>query len=351
MMEERINNLEIRTAAYFQSLGFLVRDGVKLAIAAGTAEITDIDVLALRFSVPLMEERIVIDCKDRKKPKPFERILWTTGLSSYSRANRTVVVLPNAPWQAREFATGTNVEILCTQEIENYMKSIQETVKPFGQANPRISGRRDSILKNLEDKDKHFFREDLQLRQMLVIGHPLTNLNRIIRLLCVLGKNSKETNANAQWLKQYICFNAGVIAGLMLVRFAAESKWTPQDDWSDYARKRLIYGDIPPQKARQLAKLALDQNYFGELPKPFYTEEIIGILRLLISKQKLTSLVPYGLDFYLLGRSYGVLDEQYVSPFLNQAQDDVLAICKQILSVVAYAAELPNEIWSPKINL
>lgn len=72
--------LELQTAAYFQGLGYLVRRGVKLAVAAGSADATDIDVLAIRFSVPLAEERLIADCKDRKKSRPFERILWTRGL-------------------------------------------------------------------------------------------------------------------------------------------------------------------------------------------------------------------------------------------------------------------------------
>ena len=101
---------EIKTAMYFQSHGFLVRQGVKLAIAAGTADVTDIDVLALRFNTPLEEERLVIDCKDKKKSKPFERILWTVGLSTFAQANRAVVVLPSAPWQAREFASQVQAE-------------------------------------------------------------------------------------------------------------------------------------------------------------------------------------------------------------------------------------------------
>jgi len=68
------DKLELRGAAYFQAHGYLVRRSVSLAVAAGTADATDIDLLAIRFSVPLAEERLVADCKDRRKPKPFERI-------------------------------------------------------------------------------------------------------------------------------------------------------------------------------------------------------------------------------------------------------------------------------------
>ena len=64
------DRLELSAAAYFQAQGFLVRRGVMLSVAAGTADATDIDLLAIRFTVPLSEERVVADCKDRRKPRP-----------------------------------------------------------------------------------------------------------------------------------------------------------------------------------------------------------------------------------------------------------------------------------------
>ena len=145
---------EIITAAYFQSYGFLVRQGVKLAIAAGTSEVTDIDVLALRYSAPLEEERIVIDCKDRKKPKPFERILWTVGLSTFAQANRSVVVLPSVPWQAREFASQVKVEVLCVPEMEEHLASVSGTNMSFGQANLNFMEQLKLNQKSIQDKGK-----------------------------------------------------------------------------------------------------------------------------------------------------------------------------------------------------
>src|SRR6185503_10890361 len=111
------DRLEFNAAAYFQAQGFVVRRGVMLSVAAGTADATDIDLLAIRFAVPLLEERVVADCKDRRKPRPFERILWTRGLASFADATQAVVVLPKAGWQAREFAARGKVDVLEIGEI------------------------------------------------------------------------------------------------------------------------------------------------------------------------------------------------------------------------------------------
>jgi hypothetical protein len=341
------SSLELQTAAYFQSLGFLVRRGVTLSISAGTADITDIDVLALRFNLPLAEERLVADCKDRKKPRPFERVLWTRGLASFSHADRSVVVLPRAPWQAREFGAEGGVEILETDEIRDYLNSQEKLYQPFGEADPTLSHavelRKKRVLKQDESLAKNLAREDLRLRQMLVKGHPLTNLNRVIRILSSVGENISQSTVNTDWLKLYVCFNAAVVASVMLVRFATENKWTPESDWSDYARKRLTYGDVPPQKARQLAKLALDHDFFEGLPSPEYTDEIIEIIKKLIAQPKAASAVPYALDFRLLGQTLG--GEESSITILGELQEDADKIGRQFLSALAYSAAIRPNLW------
>ena len=346
------SSLEVETAAYFQSLGFLVRKGVTLSISAGTADVTDIDVLALRFNLPLSEERLIADCKDRKKPRPFERVLWTRGLASFSHANRSVVVLPRAPWQAREFGSEGGVEVLETSEIRNHLNAQDGPYQPFGEADPVLTHtvelRKHRVPKQDESLAKDLARDDLRLRQMLVKGHPLTNLNRIIRTLSTVGGNLKQGTANIDWLKLYICFNAAVVASVMLVRFAAENKWTPEADWSDYARKRLTYGDVPPQKARQLAKLALDRDFFEGLPSPEYTDEIIEVIKELIAQPEVACAVPYALDFQLLGQVLGGEESQVT--VLGKLREDADKVNKRILSALTYSASIRPNLWRPEDN-
>ena len=338
--------LELGTAAYFQAHGYLIRRGVRLSVAAGTAEATDIDLLAIRFSVPLHEERLVADCKDRRRPRPFERILWTLGLASFSRANRSVVVTPRAPWQAREFASEGGVEILGVHDIDKFLQSIETSVYRFGEADPRVAYRLSSNKKVVQSQYKELVRQGLRLRQMLVIGHPLTNLNRIIRILSSASKHSAQSESDVAWFGSYVCFDAAVFASIMLVRFAAESKWMPEKDWSAYARKKLTYGDIPPHKAQQLAKLALDRDFFEGLPTPEYTDEILQVIKFLISQPSVAAITPYALDFHLFGRVLGSVPNDYVAPVLGRLQEDALKMGRRILSALAYAAQVPANLWT-----
>lgn len=339
--------LELRTAAYFQSLGYLVKRGVKLAIAAGSADVTDIDLLAMRFTVPLSEERLIADCKDRRKPKPYERILWTRGLASFARADRAVVVVPRVPWQAREFGTQGNVEILETREISAETADGDAIDAAYGEADSTLDQLTTLRKQRVQQQDgglaKELAREDLKLRQMLIVGHPLTNFNRLIRTLASVGKRVDQGTDEMRWLKRRTCYNAGVIAGVMLVRFACETKWTPEEEWTDYARKKLTYGDVPPHKARQLAKLALDADFFEGLPSPEYTDEIVGAIGSLIAQPIAASTVPQALDFGLFGQE--LVSEDAPNSQVGAAFGDSARLGKQVLSALSYAAEVPTGLW------
>jgi hypothetical protein len=154
------------------------------------------------------------------------------------------------------------------------------------------------------------------------------------------------TAGDVRWLGRYVCFEAAVVASVMLVRFAAESKWMREKDWSAYARKKLTYGDVPPQKARQLAKLALSQEFFNGLPAPEYTDEVLQAIGLLISRPEIAAVTPYALDFQLFGRVLGSVPRDYVIPVLGHLQEDALKVGRRILSVLAYAAAIPADMWA-----
>lgn len=345
--ERKGPGLELQTAAYFQGLGYLVRRGVKLAVAAGSADVTDIDVLALRFSVPLAEEKLIADCKDRKRPKPYERVLWTRGLASFARVDRAVVVLPRVPWQAREFSAQGGVEIVETREVSGEAADSELPYSPYGEADPALDRlttlRKQRVQQQDGDLARELAKEELKLRQMLLVGHPLTNVNRIIQTLSSVGKDADQGPEETRWLRLRTCYNAAVVAGVMLVRFACETKWTPEEEWTEYARKRLTFGDVPPNKARQLAKLALNTEFFEDLPSPEYTEEIVGVVGALISQPAAASTVPQALDYKLFGQGLGSED----APKLRVGELDTgsAKLGRQVLSALSYAAEVPASLW------
>ena len=184
---------------------------------------------------------------------------------------------------------------------------------------------------------------------MLIDGHPITNLNRIIVNLSDVGKSiggspTQETEHH-RWLKLQACCNAAVIASVMLLRFACENKWTPEADWTEYARKKLTYGDVAPQQAHQLARKVFDQNASSEALAPKYTEEIIGILKTLITDQETATKVPFTLECHLFSELLlGAVSAEEITP--KYVEEAPLKVSKQILSALSYSAELSTELWN-----
>jgi hypothetical protein len=264
-------------------------------------------------------------------------------------ADRAVVVSPSVPSQAREFANTGHVEILALRELDDFLASTINDIVPFGEADPLLARQIEGIMKREASQLKESVRENLRVRQMLVFGHPLTNLNRILPILSKLGGFQKRATGDAAWVNQYFLCNAATTASAMLVRFAAESKWAPEREWSDHARRRLTYGDVPPTKAQQLARMTFESEFFDGLPAPRYTDEIIALIKSLITEPAIASVVPYALDFQLLGRGFGSINrEGYTTPFLGQLQPGALKLGRRVLSVLAYAAEIPPSLWEFK---
>ncbi len=338
--------LEVLAAAYFQSHGYFVRRGVHLSVAAGTKEATDIDILAIRYTLPLSEERLVADCKERKRPKPFERILWARGLATFAGADRCIVVTLTAPWQAREFGSQGSVQLLDRHQIEEHLAAQKDYI-PFASADPAVSDIISSLISSSPGDEPRAVikREALRARQLLVLGSPVTNLNRIIATLSSIGALLPNLKGDAASLARITLFDTAPIAAVMLLRFAAESKWTPEKDWASNLSKRLTYGDVSPRKAQELTRLAFDKDYASGIPVPPYVDEVTQLASYLIHHPAIAAHIPYGLDLLLTGRLLGHVPPTHKSPVLGQSQDDVLKAAKRLLSVLSYAANLQPDVW------
>jgi hypothetical protein len=331
--------LELLTAAYFQIHGFLVRRGVKLSVEAGDA--TDIDLLAIRFSEPLRQERLIADCKDRKRSRPYERVLWTLGLTSFARANRAVVVTPHPATYAREFAVRGNVEMVSAEQIEQFVASSSAT--PFSDADPRLTARFDAASSSKSALTKEINRQRDRLRQLLVSGNPITNLNRAIGTVKALRQHRGVSHPEEKWLVDYTCRDAAVVCAVQLLRFAEEVKWTPEKDWQTNLRNRLTYGDVPRAKAIELANVALKRDFQDGLPVPQYADEIAAVVKAILKKPAAALNLALILDELLLGSSF----EYEASPsgaggLKESLGDEKVGLAQRLISALDYAAELPH---------
>lgn len=95
---------------YFLEQGFFVVRALKLK--HNSVDVTDVDLWLYQRSSALMRERIIVDARDRGRPKATERILWAVGVRDMIGVDRCVVATTDRRPEVKEFAAKGDVLIL-----------------------------------------------------------------------------------------------------------------------------------------------------------------------------------------------------------------------------------------------
>jgi hypothetical protein len=95
---------------YFLEQGFFVVRALKLK--HHSVDVTDVDLWLYQRSSALMRERIIVDARDRGRPKATERILWAVGVRDMIGVDRCVVATTDRRPEVKEFAAKGEVLIL-----------------------------------------------------------------------------------------------------------------------------------------------------------------------------------------------------------------------------------------------
>lgn len=126
--EEKVRNYFLINN-YFVLRGIIVKDGA--------SDITDLDIWGYRNLGLYSYERIFADCKNKKKPKMAERLLWTIGIKHSIGVEKAFLAVNAAKYQFQEFAVKNNVVILDNNILKSVpdfdRKSDEELIELFNQ--------------------------------------------------------------------------------------------------------------------------------------------------------------------------------------------------------------------------
>ena len=95
---------------YFLEQGFFVVRALKLR--HNSVDVTDVDLWLYQRPSALARERIIVDARDRGRPKAMERILWAVGVRDMIGVDRCVVATTDRRPEVKEFAAKGDVLIL-----------------------------------------------------------------------------------------------------------------------------------------------------------------------------------------------------------------------------------------------
>ncbi|OPG94632.1 hypothetical protein B2I21_30425, partial [Chryseobacterium mucoviscidosis] len=77
-------------------------------------------VLGIQFTLPFNVHRIICDCKNKQKSKPYERIFWAKGLGEFTSASEVYVALPKTSAEIINFALTGGVRVLTNDKVNQF---------------------------------------------------------------------------------------------------------------------------------------------------------------------------------------------------------------------------------------
>lgn len=108
--------LEELVRAYFARQGFFALRGVSFRF--DDEEVTDLDAWLYGKQSASLRTRTIVDIKDKRSPKAFERILWARGMQLALGCDRAIVATTDGGSKIEKFAHQQKVGLLTKQFLE-----------------------------------------------------------------------------------------------------------------------------------------------------------------------------------------------------------------------------------------
>lgn len=346
--------LEYIITGLFQNQGYLTRRSIPLCYGNKNQDATDIDVLGIIFTQPFQMHKVICDCKNKQRSKPYERIFWAKGLSQFVGAEDTYVSLPQASWDITKFAQEGGVRVLTSDIINEYFSN---NSKLFGIADDAFYTDFFNKFDNYMKKNKFINESVNELKKLYLNEDPYVGINISMDILISAGKQlkmSKENDLKDEYsFWKYVCCESMIVISLCILNICADTVCLPMKARKEHILTKLTYGDIEPSKintilnyAKHMANEMIKENVprnmipkinlvdFGEITPPVYSSSIIGIVERALQNPNWYINLPQVLDFILF--EFAIKNKEFSSEefkiFFNNDDEGKLKAAKNILA-------------------
>lgn len=330
-------NFENKVVEYFRSQGYLAKRGIALT-TNGKQDATDIDVYGIKFIYPFVETTLICDCKDKARPKPFERLFWTKGLAEYVRVNNIYVALPKVQTDIAAFASDINVNILNKDQINSFDSNIFS----YGLGN----------IDSLE-KDKNFTMKYNAIKQLYIYRNPYSMLNKCLIHIQSVSKEIKIIKIEDKNKYINLLSELMVLLSISILRICSKLMSLDNTNREAYLMKKLTYGEMPADKAnmilenvsilayevikKETGRVKVDMGDFNFIKPPEYASDIIGLISRAIEKPQSYLDLPQIMDyvmFELVLDNKKFNEEEFKNIFGNLLYNEKIKSCKNIIHLV-----------------
>lgn len=368
------DRLEYAVASVFQGQSYLVRRGVPLRYGPQGQDATDIDVLGVRFTPPFQAHRIICDCKEKQRSKPYERIFWAKGLASFVKAVETYVALPKSNLEITTFAKSGGVRVLTQALVQDSLDKLCGTTNGvgYGLANGSFAEPLQRRLATLLKKEREAAKIYFDVRSLYLVEDPYVSLNICMAHLVTATSMLKATstlNNDLFELWRVITADLIVLVSLLLVYIAADTVVLSKTDRSRHIIQKLTYGDISPDKAEDIFQISQELAHeatkalvpgtnptsllpfsLGRIEPPSYADGTVGLVERAINSPSLYYELPQLIDFLLFeqalqGKPFS--DADYRKRFPTLEPDERLKVARNIFHFLKDFGGLDLKIFWP----
>lgn len=344
---------ELRLARLFHVEGAFVRRAIDLNMRFGEdLTVTDLDILALRFSDDFRISRTIGESKTgqgKKGPKIADRLLWLVGLRDLVHADSAfVATTKNASDRVRGLAERLQIDVIDEQDLAHRERQQElDENSPWGPFDPRLLERQravyDAVKSDTDLKRVYWF-----VRSEFWLSDPTAAIKRAFGAVRLLAKawdaRTDESRRSAlQWLARQTQVN--IVVGLVTLaggsyrevpeksggRLLRELASGPGLDFDALLR---VSGEVDRYVTAILHELDADPGRrvsalgaFNPTP-PSYAESLVEVVERLAAEPESSIQLPRFVDVKVaeveLDTSFDTL----------QVKDDVMADCERQLRLI-----------------
>lgn len=352
--------LEYRVRRLFFYQGFFSRSHLTLKsyFYPESVDVTDIDVLGIRFSTSFNPEVTICECKSGESNGIVDRILWLLGLSKYFAASNSLVVRKVIPAKIKHFAQEVGVVPVDYARLAELEKQIEIPSNFSGSCDyefyePRIQ----KYYQNIKD-DPQLSKVYWFLRSRFWYTENSTRMKQAITALEMLSKNPKSESL--RWL----IYEATILLSLSLVYLCREIFSFSESERSEYIRNLLTTGVGSPEFSKRVLDatygiiVAMVKERSGEsekidyeklqIPPPDYASALTDLATRMLQRPMTSIQVPRFLDFtcheFLFKNKK--MEQGDIERLFPSETDMVAKLAKNVAKFVVDKKGIPEEYFS-----
>jgi len=341
---------------YYQR--FLVRDRISLKsqFYPERVDITDIDVLGIKFLDDLSPYTVICECKSGERAKSIDRLLWLKGLSQYLSVNSCYFVRKQFPSKVKEFAISLKIVPIDYSKIEDLEKQLCIADRWLGSHDytffcERISRYYKNICNNTDLLRIYWF-----LKSSFWYSSNVARVKKLMTALDQLTTNFDKMEDAIKDAIKWLFVETLILLSVAVISLCSEIYPLNTDEREEYLKAKLISDKLSPdemrkimQKVRSLTQAIVKErtgqfimldDKLSEITPPNFTDSLTEISERILEHPSISKEVPLFMDTFFY--EFTLKNQKVETGFLEKFFSNLNMVAKMAKNVIKFACAESN---------